>query len=294
MVKTIKSFFAVLMVGCVLLSSTGVSVNATESYTIRFIDEDGAELQSSGWEYGETPSYSGETPTKEADDWYSYEFKGWTPEITEATGDATYTATYIATPIEYIAKFVTPGYTIATIPYTVETESIDEPTVPEIWGFIGEWEEYTLKPGGVRINAVYTDCSEPMIMIGCIDEYDEFEWGISDVTADYKDDITFEYYAINKPEGAEIHWYVNCEDVGTGNSMGWLKVKESTENYTVQAKIVDSKGNIIAESQTINVTVKNGLFDKLMWLLKPLFSIDGRIKKFLLDHWNRFWNRLPQ
>ncbi|MBQ6264107.1 MAG: hypothetical protein IJK60_01495 [Clostridia bacterium] len=296
MVKRIKSFFAVLMVCCVLFSLTGINANAdaADLYTVKFVDEDGTELQSSEWEYGETPSYSDESPTKEADDWYSYEFKGWTPEITEVTGNATYTAVYTSTPIEYIARFVEYGGTVVKIPYTIETEKIDEPAVPEIWGLIGKWEEYTLKPGGITVKAVYTDHSEPMIMIGCIDEYDEFEWGISDVTADYKDDNTFEYYAINKPEGAEIHWYVNCEDVGMGNSMGWLNVKESTENYTVQAKIVDSKGNIIAESQTVNVTVKNGLFDKLMWLLKPLFSIDGRIKKFLLDHWNRFWNRLPQ
>ena len=75
-------------------------------------------------------------PTKEG-----YEGK-WT-EYTLAASDITIKAEYTA--IEYKAKFVDEnGETVEEIPYTVETESIEEPAVPEKQGYAGEWEEYEL------------------------------------------------------------------------------------------------------------------------------------------------------
>ena len=40
------------------------------------------------------PEYTGEIPTRPEDDYYTYTFNGWTPEIVVATEDATYTAVY--------------------------------------------------------------------------------------------------------------------------------------------------------------------------------------------------------
>ena len=66
-------------------------------YTITFVDEDGTTLQTGEVEYGQNPEYTGQTPTKETTDKYTYEFTGWTPELGPVTRDSTYTATYTST-----------------------------------------------------------------------------------------------------------------------------------------------------------------------------------------------------
>ena len=71
-------------------------------YDITFVDEDWTtELDSQELDYGATPVYAGETPTKEATAQYTYTFSGWTPTIATVTADATYTATYSSEVNEY-------------------------------------------------------------------------------------------------------------------------------------------------------------------------------------------------
>lgn len=75
-------------------------------YTITFQNYDGTVLQSSIWEEGTTPVYSGATPTKASDDTYRYVFNGWTPSITAVTGSKTYTAIYIGIKIQWTVTAV--------------------------------------------------------------------------------------------------------------------------------------------------------------------------------------------
>ena len=63
-------------------------------YEIIFQNEDGTELQRSNVAYGETPVYSGATPTKPATAEFIYTFTGWAPTISPVIGAQTYTATY--------------------------------------------------------------------------------------------------------------------------------------------------------------------------------------------------------
>ena len=68
---------------------------SSNGYTITFVNWDGEKLLVlSDVEEGTVPQYTGETPTRPADQQYSYSFNGWSPEIVAATEDATYTATY--------------------------------------------------------------------------------------------------------------------------------------------------------------------------------------------------------
>ena len=76
-------------------------ISSVNRYTIRFVDEDGTELQSDTITYGRMPKYDGETPTKDATAEYTYTFAGWTPEIEAVTSDTTYTATFTAAKNSY-------------------------------------------------------------------------------------------------------------------------------------------------------------------------------------------------
>ena len=65
-------------------------------YSVKFVNDDGTVLQDTKEKYGSTPSYKGSTPTKPETDKYTYTFKGWKPDISKVTGDATYKAEFTA------------------------------------------------------------------------------------------------------------------------------------------------------------------------------------------------------
>ena len=65
-----------------------------EKYNVQFVNYNDEVLQSSIIEYGETPTYNGETPTKPETQEKVFTFAGWTPEIDKVTGEITYKATF--------------------------------------------------------------------------------------------------------------------------------------------------------------------------------------------------------
>ena len=65
-------------------------------YTVRFVNYDGQVLANTTAQEGETPVYSGSTPTKPADTENTYTFSGWTPALAPVTANITYTATFTA------------------------------------------------------------------------------------------------------------------------------------------------------------------------------------------------------
>ena len=78
-----------------------------DRFTVTWEDFDGTVLEKDeGVVYGSDPSYDGEKPARAADAEFTYEFKGWTPEISPVTGDVTYTAEYKATKNLYTVTWV--------------------------------------------------------------------------------------------------------------------------------------------------------------------------------------------
>ena len=88
----------------ILLSFQVKAGNEVQTATITWINEDGTILKvDEDVPYGEIPAYNMmETPSKEADEDYTYTFIGWTPDISVVTGDVTYTATYTAEAIDHL------------------------------------------------------------------------------------------------------------------------------------------------------------------------------------------------
>ena len=129
-----------------------------EEYTITFVDEDGTELQSGKVAAGETPVYTGETPTKAADEQYTYTFAGWTPEVVAVTGDATYTATFDKTVNEYTVTFYVNGEVVSeqTVAYG---EAAEAPADPEIAGktFTGWDVKFDNITGDLDVKALFDD-----------------------------------------------------------------------------------------------------------------------------------------
>ena len=74
-------------------------------YTVKFLDHDGTVLSERQYDYGDTVVVPA-NPTRQADETYTYAFKGWDKTVTTVNGDATYTAVYDETFIDYTVIFL--------------------------------------------------------------------------------------------------------------------------------------------------------------------------------------------
>ena len=79
---------------CDTLLKKGESISKN-GVTVSWVVE-GEPVKTEACKKGEKPEYTGATPSKAETSRYTYEFSGWTPEISEATEDVTYTAKFKA------------------------------------------------------------------------------------------------------------------------------------------------------------------------------------------------------
>ncbi|MCR4615566.1 MAG: InlB B-repeat-containing protein [Clostridiales bacterium] len=81
----------------------------TRKYNVTFKNYNGDILQESEWDYDATPEYKGQTPVKPEDEYATYAFTEWSPEISTVTGEAVYIAQFTTEYKSYTYRFYVDG-----------------------------------------------------------------------------------------------------------------------------------------------------------------------------------------
>jgi len=141
--------------------------SVVNQYEVKFFDWDGQTiLYQTTLEYGDTPQYQGEEPSRESTAQYSYIFQGWDNELVPVTGIQTYTAVYETVTNKYAITFL--DWDEETV---LETDTLEYGVMPQYKGenptrdtvdgvaytWIGWEPELHLVEGEENYVAKYTD-----------------------------------------------------------------------------------------------------------------------------------------
>jgi len=135
---------------------------AEVTYYITFVDCDGNVIEKIPFTTSTDPSSikaPATVPEKAGYNVYWPSFTLFDQKRFEETGTYSFTVTAVYEAIQYTATFVADGKVIAEIPFTVETESIEAPAIPEKAGYTAVWSSYVLGTEDITIDAIYSTIS---------------------------------------------------------------------------------------------------------------------------------------
>ena len=139
---------------------TAEYTETVNEYTVTWVV--GGVTTTEAYKYGETPDF-GSTPSKPADDTFTYIFKGWDKEITAVTGDVTYTAQFDSVGRKFYVYFYYGHNTV--LPTIVEygqaavppTNTDKAPTASTVYTFDGWDVDFSNVTGTLKVYAKYTE-----------------------------------------------------------------------------------------------------------------------------------------
>jgi len=226
------------------------------TYTVSWKNGDTV-LQSGKVAYGTKPAYTGETPTKAATAQYTYVFKGWSPAVSNVTGDATYTAVFDEIVNEYTVTWKNGDTVLATdsvpygdMPVYSGKTPVKEETSRYTYSFNGWTPEITDVTGNVTYTAVFDENGKNGL---CVDGNDTY-WIMNGQNVDFPGLIRINVGTDDKPH---YHYYYFAED-GKAVKDGTYKVNKNNGlplpefNYDF-----DAEGVIVYDEDTS----KNGICD---------------------------------
>ena len=222
--------------------------SAKNKYTVAWKDEDGTELEKDeNVLYGTTPSFDKTTPTKDGDAQYSYTFNGWSPAVTDVTGDATYTATYTQSVNSYTVTWKNADGTELekdeNVPYGV-TPSFDKATPSQVadaqytYTFSGWDKELVIVTGDITYTATYSSTINKYTVTWKNEDGTELE---KDENVLYGTTPSFDGEEPTKNGGAQYTytfngWSPTVTDV-TGDVVYTATYTQSVNTYTITWKV---------------------------------------------------------
>ena len=235
---------------------TAVFDAVVNEYTVTWMNGDTV-LQSGKVAYGEKPTYTGDTPTKSATAQYTYVFKGWSPAVSNVTGDSTYTAVFDEIVNEYTVTWKNGDTVLATdslpygdMPVYSGKTPVKEETSRYTYSFNGWTPEITDVTGNVTYTAVFDENGKNGL---CVDGSDTY-WIMNGQNVDFPGLIRINVGTDDKPH---YHYYYFAED-GKAVKDGIYKVNKNNGlplpefNYDF-----DADGVIVHDEDTS----KNGICD---------------------------------
>ncbi len=146
-----RKFIGVVLLGLVLSACGGKGglYPSTKTYTVRWENWDGVLLETdSNVKEGSWPTYNGSTPHRIDDEYYTYSWSGWYPNLAPVRSNITYTATYFSEEkiVDYTITFDTRGGSTINPVSVRKGNLLDRPEDPtkDNYAFGGWYTDNTL------------------------------------------------------------------------------------------------------------------------------------------------------